>query len=224
MLVGEVLRNLQILNNKKYKQVELAIVFDDEEKEDDKDKDKVSTKARAFINNRLKRNQDFSENELEKIAQYYKVSVEDLKNPDPIVELDLIHYHPSCGKGTEIVAAPYVEPFRISKNSIASYLKCSSYKNLKIFPAEGDSMEDTIHDGDFLLVDVGRRDVSVSGVYVFILNKQDIRCKRLNLTVKNYLEVISDNKAKYDKEIIKPSDNIEVEIIGRVLVNLNKGL
>lgn len=222
MLVDEVIQNIQKLTNSpKITQIELAKIIT---KGNKKYENASENSLKQIITNKKARKTHLKDTELQLIANAFEISLEDLKNPDPIVELELIHYHPSCGKGTEIVAAPYVEPFRISKNSIASYLKCSSYKNLKIFPAEGDSMEDTIHDGDFLLVDVGRRDISVSGVYVFILNKQDIRCKRLNLTVKNYLEVISDNKAKYDKEIIKPSDNIEVEIIGRVLVNLNKGL
>lgn len=216
MLVDEVLRNLQILKNKKFKQVELARVFYPK-KEDEQ-------KARAFINNRLKREQDFENGELQIIANKYNVTLADLINPDPIIELDRIYDKPSCGKGTELMVEPYIEPFRISRNSISSYLRCSAPENLKIFQAQGDSMEDTIKDGDFLLVDIGRTDVSVSGVFIFTVNNDKLRCKRLNLTTQNVLEIISDNKDKYDKEVISPTDHIEFKIIGRVLNNLNKTL
>lgn len=141
---------------------------------------------------------------------------------DDIIELERIYIKSECGAGTELIGEPYIEPFRISRQSISAYLRCSSPDNLKLFQASGDSMESKISDGDWLLVDVGRRDASISGVYIFTANGR-YRCKRLNMTLDGRLEVKSDNK-KYDIEIVGPDSQIEIGIIGRVLNNLSKGL
>lgn len=142
---------------------------------------------------------------------------------DDIIEIERIEgIHPECGPGAEIFYPANIEPFKISKQSIISYLKCTSPENLKMFQATGDSMADTIQDGDWLLIDVGRRDATVSGIYLFWANGK-CRCKRLNVTLDGRLEVKSDNP-KYAMEIVGHNDNIEIEIIGRVLNNLSKGI
>ena len=142
---------------------------------------------------------------------------------DDIIEIQRIEgIRPECGSGAELFLEPNIEPFRISRRSIMEYLRCSSPENLKTFRASGDSMEDKISDGDWLLVDIGRRDASVSGVYVFLANGL-CRCKRLNMTLDGRLEVKSDNP-KYAMEVVGPNNNIEINIIGRVLNNLSKGL
>lgn len=142
---------------------------------------------------------------------------------DDIIEIERIEgMRPECGTGSELLSEPIVEPFRISRKSITDYLRCSSPENLKTFRASGDSMEDKISDGDWLLVDIGRTDASISGVYVFLANGL-FRCKRLNITLDGRLEVKSDNP-KYADEVVGPDSNIEIQIIGRVLNNLSKGL
>ena len=148
---------------------------------------------------------------------------EDESMPDnDIIEIERIYIKPECGAGTELMAEPYIEPFKISRQSISTYLRCSSPENLKLFQSTGDSMEPKISDGDWLLVDIGRKDVNNSGIYIFMANGL-YRCKRLNMTLDGRLEVKSDNK-RYDNELIEPNSNIEVEIIGRVLINLSRGI
>lgn len=138
---------------------------------------------------------------------------------DDIIEIERIDgIRPECGAGAELFCEPHIEPFRISRSSITSYLRCSHPSNLKTFKASGDSMSHTIEDGDWLLVDVGRRDVSDSGVYIFTANDK-YKCKRLNMTLDGRLEVKSDNP-KYKDEIVGPNDGVEIMIIGRVLNNL----
>lgn len=139
-----------------------------------------------------------------------------------IIEIERIYIKPECGAGTELMTEPFIEPFRISRQSIATYLRCSSPENLKLFQASGDSMESKISDGDWLLVDIGRKDISISGIYIFMANGL-YRCKRLNMTLDGHIEVKSDN-VKYDSEIIGPESNIEINIVGRVLNNLSRGI
>ena len=139
-----------------------------------------------------------------------------------IIELERIYINPECGDGVEDYGEPYIEPFKISRQSIKTYLKCTEPENLKIFQASGDSMEDKISDCDWLLVDIGRKDISVSGIYIFKSNNK-YRCKRLHISLDGKLHIKSDNK-KYEEEVYSPEDNIEIIIIGRVLNNLSKGI
>lgn len=162
-------------------------------------------------------------NKFQKFIDYALNSKISENTDDDIIEIERIYdVKPSCGMGTDLIAEPIVEPFRISKKTISTYLRCSSPENLKMFQATGDSMEDKIYDGDWLLVDVGRKDVSDSGVFIFTANSL-YRCKRLNMTLDGRLEVKSDNP-KYDTEIIGQDSNIEIEIIGRVLNNLSRSI
>ena len=193
---------------------------------------------KAAISSRCKNDSDVRPDEIAKIEKYFNVSLTDIdtkvepklnitnykKDPDDkIIEIERIYdLKPACGAGAELSSDQYIEPFRISRQSIKAYLRCSSPENLKLFQATGDSMEDKISDGDWLLVDIGRRDASISGVYIFTANGH-CRCKRLNITLDGSLEVKSDNP-KYDPEIVRPNDGIEINIIGRVLNNLSKGL
>jgi phage repressor protein C with HTH and peptisase S24 domain len=93
---------------------------------------------------------------------------------------------------------------------------------LKLFKASGDSMENTIEDGNILLVDTSRTDYHNGGIYVLTINN-DWFVKRLRLKINGDLEIISDNP-KYDPEILKPNTDIEINVVGRVIKNLSRGL
>ena len=183
--------------------------------------------SRSNINYKRDKNVMLSDEDILKLEKYFNVNLLSQNtsqiNDNDIIEIERIEgIHPECGMGMDVYFEPYIEPFKISRQSITNYLRCTSPENLKTFRASGDSMEDKISDGDWLLVDVGRRDASISGVYIFTANGL-WRCKRLNMTLDWRLEVKSDNP-KYEKEIIGPEDGIEIVIIGRVINNLSKGI
>lgn len=211
MKYKEVLSNLQILTNENITQTKLAAILN------------YSVQT---INKRALRNSNFTSAELQTLEEYFNVNLpinNKQVSDDDIIEIEQIQgIQPACGGGLEVYTAPNIEPFRISRQAIIQYLRCTAPENLKIFEASGDSMEDKISDGDWLLVDIGRRDASISGIYVFTANGL-WRCKRLNITLNGVLEVKSDNP-KYGTETVKPNDNTEIVIIGRVLNNLSKGI
>ena len=124
-----------------------------------------------------------------------------------VIELELIN--PSENE-------PF-EAFRISRQTIKSYIKCSAPENLKIFRISGDSMEPTVFDGDRLITDTHQTDLNTSGIYVFKVNNK-FNCKRLYLSLDGNLHIKSDN-SKYTEEIYK---NLNISVIGRVLINLNQ--
>ena len=165
-----------------------------------------------------------SEDEIEIIERKKAISLSqnyDIQNDD-CVELDYIHIAPSCGRGTVVMDDAEVTPIRIGKAIISDIWKVPSPEFLKLFKASGDSMQDTIDDGNLLLVDTSKTDFNNGGVFVLTINN-DWFVKRLRLKINGDLEIISDN-TKYDVEVLKPNTDINIKVIGKVIKNLSKGL
>lgn len=114
-------------------------------------------------------------------------------------------------------------PVQLGKSLIKDIFKIKNVNNLKVCRAIGDSMEDTIFDNDDLLVDVGKKDFNNGGIFILTINN-DWFIKRLHYKINGDLAIISDNSKKYQTEIIHPNDNININIIGRVIKNLSRGL
>ena len=148
--------------------------------------------------------------------------LKDCKQAD-LIEIEHIHINPSCGNGTIILDEPEITPIKLGRKMIETILRVSDVNNLKTFTASGDSMEDTIDDGNLLLVDLGRKDYTNGGIFVITINN-DWYVKRLRKRINGELDVISDNSAKYPVETYTKKDNIEIVIKGRVIKNLSKGL
>lgn len=169
--------------------------------------------------NRVKRDSEFSDEEIAKIEEFYAIDLTGSTNN--CVELDYIHIQPSCGHGTVVLDEAEVTPVRIGKEIIKDIWKVEVH-NLKLFKASGDSMEFIISDGDILLVDTSRTDFNNGGIFILTINN-DWFVKRLRLRVTGELDIISDN-AKYAVETLKPNSDIEICVHGRVIKNLSRGL
>lgn len=148
-------------------------------------------------------------------------SMTDLSND--CIALERIGINPSCGTGTILLDDAEVTPVLLGKKLIENIFKVSDINNLKVFRASGDSMEDTIYDNDDLLVDIGRNDFNNGGIFVLTINNEWF-IKRLQLKINGDLDIISDNKSKYQTETKHPNDDIEIIIKGRVIKNLSRGL
>ena len=177
--------------------------------------------AQTAISGRAQRNSNFSDEELKQIEDYFQVSFS-LGNATETIQLDYIHITPSCGRGTVVMDDADVTPVRIGKEVIKDIWKVSSPDVLKLFKASGDSMADTIEDGNILLVDTSRTDYHNGGIYVLTINN-DWFVKRLRLKINGDLEIISDNP-KYEPEVLRPNTDIEINVVGRVIKNLSRGL
>ena len=166
------------------------------------------------------KNVDVTDDEINKIEQYFNVSLKN--NSTDCISIDYIHLNPSCGKGTVVLQEPEVTPIKLGTQMIQSVLKITDPKSLKIFKASGDSMESIIEDGDMLLIDTTRLDFNNGGIFLLTINN-DWFVKRLRRRLSGELDVISDN-SKYPVETFNPNDNIEIVIKGRVIKNLSRGL
>jgi len=163
-------------------------------------------------------------NEVTKYNKNYEVMPIDkiTYSDDDCVTIDYIGINPSCGCGTMVIDEPEIRKIKLSNDLISHCLKCSHPENLKVFKAQGDSMETLIEDSDLLLVDTGRTDIYNAGIYVFSVDSE-WRVKRFRLRLDKVLEIISDNP-KYGIEKIMPDNNIEMQIRGKVIKNLSRGL
>ncbi|SFU79770.1 XRE family transcriptional regulator [Halomonas korlensis] len=84
----------------------------------------------------------------------------------------------------------------------------------------GDSMDGTLADGDWVLVDRSRREVRTDGVFLLLMHGER-RIKRVQRVAGGAWLLISDNP-RYDKEMIKPQDMRDVEILGRCEIKISR--
>lgn len=87
--------------------------------------------------------------------------------------------------------------------------------NLSFIEASGDSMEPTISDGDYLLVDTSARDLQNGKIYALTVNDR-LLVKRIQLRLDGSVLVKSDNK-HYDPELISADTVQSLHIVGQVI-------
>ena len=157
--------------------------------------------------------------DIKKIESYFNI---ELFSASDCITIEHIHLKPSCGNGTVVMDEPDITPIKLGKKLIETILRVTDVNNLKTFTASGDSMADTIDDGNLLLVDTGRKDFNNGGIFILQKNNEWF-VKRLQLRFSGELDIISDNP-KYKTDTIKPNDDIEIIVQGKVIKNLSKGL
>lgn len=203
MRYSELIARLQNLINRKVTQAELC---------------RILNIKQSAMGNRQSRDSEFTKNEILQIEQHYNVII----NTEDCITVEHIHINPSCGKGTVVLEDAIATPVKIGREIIKDLWHVQNPNVLKLFKASGDSMADTIEDGNILLVDTSRIDYQNGGIYLLTINN-DWFIKRLRKRLSGELDVISDNP-KYPIETFKPNDDIEIVVKGRVIKNLSRGL
>jgi phage repressor protein C with HTH and peptisase S24 domain len=140
-----------------------------------------------------------------------------LEHPDDmIVAVPYVSAKPTMGGGAIVDAAdepPTGRPYPFPRAWIRDALR-SDPALLRIMQVEGDSMAPTLHDGDTVLVDLGRRSPSPPGI--FVLNDgMGLVAKRLEHIPNSdppRVRIISDNA------LYAPYEGTadEVNIVGRI--------
>lgn len=160
---------------------------------------------------------DVPKEEIELLEKAFNVSLF-----EDCIEIEHIHINPSCGRGTVVLEDAIATPVKIGREIIKDLWHVQNPNVLKLFKASGDSMADTIEDGNILLVDTSRTDYQNGGIYLLTIDN-DWFIKRLRKRLTGELDIISDN-SKYPIETFKPNDNIEIIVKGKVIKNLSRGL
>ena len=132
-----------------------------------------------------------------------------------LVSVPLLDVRPSAGAGTLVEqlgagAGPEIVAFR------EDWLRRIgvSPRFARLMVCQGDSMHDTISDGDLMIVDVSIREVGGSGIYVLVYAGLVI-VKRVQVLRDRSIMLKSDNP-RYEPETVPAHDLPELSVEGRV--------
>ncbi|MCK0744133.1 XRE family transcriptional regulator [Chromohalobacter nigrandesensis] len=95
-----------------------------------------------------------------------------------------------------------------------------SPEHLAGIKVRGDSMETTLNDGDWVLVNQADTDYRQEGIFLLLISGER-RIKRVQRLAGGALYLISDNE-HYEPEMIPPEQMREVEILGRCEVRIGR--
>lgn len=122
----------------------------------------------------------------------------------------------SMGGGRVVGHEPVIGGMQLSKDWARGHLGLvTSFNNLAVISAFGDSMAPTFNDGDILLIDRGVNAVKADAVYV-LGRGDDLIVKRVQVRFGGELVIRSDNPL-FDPETVRGADLERVRILGRVV-------
>ncbi len=132
-----------------------------------------------------------------------------------MVPVPLLEVRPSAGAGALVdqrsgAGGPEIVAFRedwLRRMGI-------SPRHARLMVCQGDSMHDTISDGDLMIVDVAVREIVDSGIYVLVYAGLVI-VKRIQILRDRSVVLKSDNP-RYEPEIVPAHDLPELLVEGRV--------
>ncbi|WP_052475673.1 XRE family transcriptional regulator [Halomonas sp. KHS3] len=124
----------------------------------------------------------------------------------------------AAGAGRSFEGEPIKTTLYFSSDELAEQgLDPAQVVGIKV---RGDSMDGTLADGDWVLVDRSNRDPKQEGVFLLLVSGER-RIKRVQRLAGGALYLISDNE-HYQPEMIKPQDMHDVEILGRCEIRIGR--
>lgn len=135
-----------------------------------------------------------------------------LENKDNVLIKKYSNINASAGDGVENYSEE-TEDISLSISFLKSF-NIHKFKNLEIITAHGDSMQPTIMNKDYLLIDRSHQAIIDGHIYIFRY-ENEVFVKKL-IKLDSGLKAISENK-EYEPRIIK-----DVEILGKVLLSLKQ--
>lgn len=133
--------------------------------------------------------------------------------PDGFVAVPKLDIRPSAGAGSLALQDEGEADIVAFKEEWLRRIGVSP-KFARLMVAQGDSMRETINDGDLMIVDISIRDFVDEAIYVLVYNNL-VRLKRLQMLRSGVLLLKSDNP-KYETEEVPPGEQPDLIIGGRV--------
>lgn len=130
------------------------------------------------------------------------------------VSIEMIDATACCGNGIENFAENVIGFWQMPKEEYRA-ISTIAPENIKMLRVYGDSMEPTLSDGDWVLVDISRNFFDSDGIFLIRLST-GLAVKRIQGTLGTDVVICSDN-AKY-KPITASAR--EVVIVGKVIYTL----
>lgn len=135
--------------------------------------------------------------------------------PSGLVRVPILDANASCGHGDDAASGDIVGAIDFQPAFIRSLPGVVGLSKLHIVHADGDSMEPTIHDRSFCIVDEKQAELRRDGIYCIQADNQ-IFVKRIQRNLDGTLTLISDNP-KYLPRNVDRASLETLKIIGRVV-------
>jgi len=161
---------------------------------------------------------------VKKISEITNIDFNFLLNGDNITVLndnnyniDLLNVRAGAGEGIYNYVVETVDTISLDKSFFRTPINTNKVKGIQV---DGDSMEPTLRDGDYVLIDENTT-FGVNGVYAIQLGGQ-ILIKRLQFKMDGTVLIISDN-SKYQSETFNPSENqLPFQVLGLKVLSIQR--
>ena len=144
------------------------------------------------------------------------ISNDTTKNSDNYF-IDLLNVRAGAGEGIYNYVIETVDTISLDKSFFRTPINTNKIKGIQV---DGDSMEPTLRDGDYVLIDENIN-FGTNGIYAIQYGGQ-ILIKRLQFKMDGTILIISDND-KYDKEVFNPNENqLPFQVLGIKILSIQK--
>ncbi len=131
--------------------------------------------------------------------------------------IDLLSVRAGAGEGIYNYVIETVDTISLDKNFFRTPINTNKVKGIQV---DGDSMEPTLRDGDYVLIDENTT-FGVNGIYAIQLGGQ-ILIKRLQFKMDGSVLIISDN-SKYQSETFNPTENqLPFQVLGLKVLSIQR--
>ncbi|KLE01921.1 XRE family transcriptional regulator [Aliarcobacter butzleri] len=161
---------------------------------------------------------------VKKISEITNIDFDFLLNGNNITVLndnnyniDLLNVRAGAGEGIYNYVIETVDTISLDKSFFKTPINTNKIKGIQV---DGDSMEPTLRDGDYVLIDENIN-FGTNGIYAIQYGGQ-ILIKRLQFKMDGTILIISDND-KYDKEVFNPKENqLPFQVLGIKILSIQK--
>jgi phage repressor protein C with HTH and peptisase S24 domain len=131
--------------------------------------------------------------------------------------IDLLNVRAGAGEGIYNYVIETIDTISLDKSFFKTPINTSKVKGIQV---DGDSMEPTLKDGDYVLIDETII-FGTNGIYAIQYGGQ-ILIKRLQFKIDGTILILSDND-KYEKETFNPNENqLPFQVLGIKVLSIQK--
>ncbi len=130
------------------------------------------------------------------------------------VTINMLDITACCGDGIENIDENIVGQWQMPTKDFKA-ITFTNPENVKMIRVSGDSMEATLSDGDYVLVDISRNFLDSDGLFLIKMSS-GLAVKRIQNTITDKIIIKSDNP-KYEN-LTTPIN--EIRIVGKVIYTL----
>lgn len=124
----------------------------------------------------------------------------------------------AAGYGAQNYEEEPVDHYLLSLNMLRTATD-ASIKDIAVFQATGTSMEDTIHDRDWVFVDLRKKTLKIPAIYALTVEGEGL-LKRASQHLETGTVTLTSDNPRYKPQIIKRPDRLIV--IGRVFMSIRR--